>query len=76
MRFWLVGLIASAIASGAATKPAPPVELWRLDCGTIDIDDLAVFQRPDHGSPFKLIELAPGVTAEDVLARTSANYVE
>ena len=27
------------------------------------ITDLAVFQRPDHDSPFKLIELAPGVTA-------------
>ena len=26
------------------------------------ITDLAVFQRPDHDSPFKLIELAPGVT--------------
>ena len=27
------------------------------------ITDLAVFQRPDHASLFKLIELAPGVTA-------------
>ena len=27
------------------------------------ITDLAVFQRPDHDSPFRLIELAPGVTA-------------
>ena len=26
------------------------------------ITDLAVFQRPDHDSPFKLMELAPGVT--------------
>ncbi len=26
------------------------------------ITDLAVFQRPDHDSPFKLVELAPGVT--------------
>ena len=26
------------------------------------ITDLAVFQRPDHDSPFKLFELAPGVT--------------
>jgi 3-oxoacid CoA-transferase subunit B len=30
------------------------------------ITDLAVFQRPDHDSPFRLIELAPGVTAEEV----------
>ena len=39
------------------------------------ITDLAVFQRPDHTSPFKLIELAPGVTAEDVKARTTAHYI-
>ena len=35
---------------------------------------LAVFQRPDHASPFKLVELAPGVTAEDVAAKTTARY--
>src|SRR6188768_4204589 len=40
------------------------------------ITDLAVFQRPDHDSPFKLIELAPGVTAEEVRSKTTANYVE
>ena len=40
------------------------------------ITDLAVFQRPDHDSPFKLIELAPGVTAEELRSKTSANYVE
>lgn len=40
------------------------------------ITDLAVFHRPDHDSPFKLIELAPGVTAEEVRAKTTANYVE
>ena len=39
------------------------------------ITDLAVFQRPDHDSPFKLIELAPGVTAEDVAAKTTAHYI-
>ena len=39
------------------------------------ITDLAVFQRPDHTSPFKLIELAPGVTAEEVSAKTTANYI-
>jgi 3-oxoacid CoA-transferase B subunit len=40
------------------------------------ITDLAVFQRPDHDSRFKLIELAPGVTREEVRAKTSADYVE
>jgi len=40
------------------------------------VTDLAVFQREDHNSPFKLIELAPGVTREEVREKTSANYVE
>ena len=38
------------------------------------VTDLAVFQRPDHDSPFRLIELAPGVTAEEVRAKTTADY--
>ena len=38
------------------------------------ITDLAVFQRPDHDSPFRLIELAPGVTAEEVADKTTAHY--
>jgi 3-oxoacid CoA-transferase B subunit len=38
------------------------------------VTDLAVFQRPDHSSPFKLIELAPGVTVEEVAAKTTARY--
>jgi 3-oxoacid CoA-transferase subunit B len=39
------------------------------------ITDLAVFARPDHASPFALIEMAPGVTAADVAAKTTAHYV-
>ena len=39
------------------------------------ITDLAVFHRPDHDSPFKLIEMAPGVTAEEIAAKTTAHYV-
>ena len=39
------------------------------------VTDLAVFQRPDHSSPFKLIELAPGVSAEEVASKTTAHYV-
>ena len=38
------------------------------------VTDLCVFQRVDHTSPFKLIELAPGVTAEEVKAKTTAAY--
>ena len=40
------------------------------------ITDLAVFQRPDHDSPFRLVELAPGVTREEVREKTSAQYSE
>ena len=40
------------------------------------ITDLAVFQRPDHSRPFKLMELAPGVTREEVREKTTANYAE
>ena len=46
--------------------------------GVVDmiITDLAVFQRADHASPFKLIEMAPGVTKADIRARTSAAYID
>ncbi|APZ99211.1 succinyl-CoA--3-ketoacid-CoA transferase [Sphingopyxis sp. QXT-31] len=39
------------------------------------ITDLAVFKRDDHRSPFRLIELAPGVTAEEVADKTTAHYI-
>ncbi len=38
------------------------------------ITNLGVFHRPDHESPFRLIELAPGVSEEDIAAKTSAKY--
>jgi 3-oxoacid CoA-transferase subunit B len=40
------------------------------------ITDLAVFQRSNHLSPFRLIELAPGVSADEVRAKTTAQYEE
>jgi len=39
------------------------------------ITDLCVFHRPDHTSAFKLVELAPGVTAAEVADKTTAKYV-
>jgi 3-oxoacid CoA-transferase subunit B len=39
------------------------------------ITDLAVFERPDRKSPFKLVELAPGVTVDEIKAKTSAKFV-
>jgi 3-oxoacid CoA-transferase subunit B len=38
------------------------------------ITDLAVFQRIDHSSPFRLIEIAPGVMADEVAAKTTAQF--
>ncbi|HTV97291.1 MAG TPA: CoA transferase subunit B [Steroidobacteraceae bacterium] len=40
------------------------------------ITDLAVFSRETRKQPFKLIELAPGVTREQVRRSTTAAYVE
>jgi 3-oxoacid CoA-transferase subunit B len=38
------------------------------------ITDLAVFQRGNHMSPFRLVELAPGVTREEVREKTTASF--
>jgi 3-oxoacid CoA-transferase subunit B len=41
------------------------------------ITDLAVFERADrNAAPFRLIEMAPGVTLEELRAKTSARFVE
>ncbi|MGF7155139.1 CoA transferase subunit B [Novosphingobium gossypii] len=55
--------------------PACTLPLTGTNVVDMVITDLAVFQRPDHDSPFRLIELAPGVTAEEVAAKTSAHYI-
>ena len=56
--------------------PACTLPLTGKNVVDMIITDLAVFQRPDHDSPFKLIELAPGVTTEEVRSKTTANYAE
>jgi 3-oxoacid CoA-transferase subunit B len=38
------------------------------------ITDLAVFHRADHASPFRLVETAPGVGADEIAAKTTARY--
>jgi 3-oxoacid CoA-transferase B subunit len=55
--------------------PACTLPLTGRNVVDMIITDLAVFQRADHSSPFKLIELAPGVSAEEVKARTTAHYI-
>ncbi len=55
--------------------PACTLPLTGRNVVDMVITDLAVFHRADHASPFKLIELAPGVTTEDLAAKTTAHYI-
>ncbi|MGC4250771.1 MAG: CoA transferase subunit B [Sphingobium sp.] len=55
--------------------PACTLPLTGRNVVDMIVTDLCVFQRPDHDSPFRLIELAPGVTAEEVAAKTTAHYL-
>ena len=54
--------------------PACTLPLTGTNVVDMIVTDLAVFHRPDHDSPFKLIELAPGVSAEEVAEKTTAHY--
>jgi len=65
-------------SKGGDAKFIPECTLPLTGKNVVDmiITDLAVFQRPDHDSPFKLIELAPGVSTEEVRQKTTAKYVE
>ncbi len=54
--------------------PACTLPLTGRNVVDMIVTDLAVFQRADHNSPFRLVELAPGVTAEEVAAKTTAKY--
>ena len=54
--------------------PECTLPLTGLNVVDMIVTDLCVFQRKDHDSPFRLIELAPGVTAEDIAGKTTAKY--
>ena len=56
--------------------PACTLPLTGKNVVDMIVTDLAVFERSDHEAPFKLVECAPGVSAEDVRAKTTAHYVE
>jgi 3-oxoacid CoA-transferase subunit B len=55
--------------------PACTLPLTGKNVVDMIITDLAVFARPDHASPFKLIEAAPGVSADEIVAKTTAHYL-
>jgi 3-oxoacid CoA-transferase B subunit len=63
-------------AKDGSAKFKPRCELPLTGMNVVDmiITDLAVFERPDRHSPFELRELAPGVTAEEIQAKTTAKY--
>lgn len=55
-------------------KPRCDLPLTGANVVDMVITDLAVFARPSRKEGFELIELAPGVTLDDVRARTSARF--
>ena len=59
-----------------AAKFKPACELPLTGTNVIDllITDLAVFERPDRHSGFRLIELAPDVELDEVRAKTTAKF--
>jgi 3-oxoacid CoA-transferase B subunit len=59
-------------------KFKPNCELPLTGANVVDmlITDLAVFSRASRETPFKLIEMAPGVTAEQIRSKTPARYVD
>ncbi|MBU2033757.1 MAG: CoA transferase subunit B [Alphaproteobacteria bacterium] len=54
--------------------PACTLPLTGTNVVDMVVTNLAVFRRPDHSSPFRLVELAPGVSAEEVAQKTTATY--
>lgn len=64
------------VAKDGSPKFIPECTLPLTGRNVVDmiVTDLAVFQRTDHDSPFRLIELAPGVTVEEVAEKTTARY--
>ncbi len=64
-------------AKDGAPKFKPHCELPLTGANVVDmlITDLAVFARSDRKSPFQLLERAPGVTAEEIKAKTPAQYL-
>jgi 3-oxoacid CoA-transferase subunit B len=60
---------------GAAKfKPACELPLTGQNVIDVLITDLGVFSRPDRNSGFELIELAPGVTMEEIRGKTTAKF--
>jgi 3-oxoacid CoA-transferase subunit B len=65
-------------AKDGSAKFRPRCELPLTGVNVVDmlITDLAVFSRESRSGHFKLIELAPGVTAAEVRKKTTAAYTD
>ena len=64
------------VAKDGSAKFIPACTLPLTGTNVVDmiVTDLCVFHRPDHASPFRLIELAPGVSGEEVATKTTAGF--
>jgi 3-oxoacid CoA-transferase subunit B len=65
------------VAKDGSPKFIPACTLPLTGKNVVDmiVTDLAVFQRPDHSAPFRLIEAAPGISADEIAAKTTAHYI-
>jgi 3-oxoacid CoA-transferase subunit B len=57
-------------------KPRCELPLTGVNVVDMLITDFAVFSRPTRKDRFKLIEIAPGVTADEIRQKTTAAYLE
>jgi 3-oxoacid CoA-transferase/3-oxoacid CoA-transferase subunit B len=60
-----------------AAKFKPRCELPLTGVNVVDkiITDLAVFSRPHRHAPFQLLEMAPGISFEEIRAKTTASFL-
>jgi 3-oxoacid CoA-transferase subunit B len=56
-------------------KPRCDLPLTGMNVVDMVITELGVFSRPTRKDPFKLIEIAPGVTADEIRSKTTAKYL-
>ncbi len=64
------------VSKDGAPKFIPECTLPLTGRNKVDmiVTDLAVFAREDHASDFRLVELAPGLSGDEVRAKTTARY--
>ena len=60
--------------AGAKFKPTCELPLTGQNVIDVLITDLGVFSRPDRHSGFELIELAAGVTLDEIRSKTTAKF--